>query len=239
VDETVRITGEDSRHISKVLRLREGDTIELCDGLGRDYEGVIRRINRNSVEVVIRRSYPSMGEPQTKVILYQAIPKGTKMDIIIQKCVEIGVHRIVPVITARTIVKLDSEEEGTKKVARWQRIAREAAKQSRRGIVPQISMPLFFEDAVQSCANMFCIFPWENERALGIRECLETGKDRRCIAVMIGPEGGWEEDEVMQAKKYGWNTVSLGPRILRTETVGMALLAAIMFYNGEMEHPIG
>ena len=200
-----------------------------------DYEGVIEKIYENSVVVAVKRSFPSSSEPQTKVVLYQAVPKGTKMDIIIQKCVELGVYRIVPVITARTIVKLESEKDANKKTARWQRIAREAARQSRRGIIPQVSVPLAFDNAIQRCSDMFRILPWENERKLGIKECLETGKFHRDIAIMIGPEGGWDEDEILHAKKQGWNTVSLGPRILRTETVGIALLAAIMFYSGEMD----
>ena len=122
-DNTVRISGEDSRHICRVLRLHEGDMIRLCDGEGMDYEGVIEKIYENSVVVAVKRSFPSSSEPQTKVVLYQAVPKGTKMDIIIQKCVELGVYRIVPVITARTIVKLESEKDANK-TARWQRIAR-------------------------------------------------------------------------------------------------------------------
>ena len=233
----VKITGEDSKHISKVLRLHEGDIIELCDGQGQDYEGVIKRIYGTCVEVDIEKSFPSYGEPQTKVVLYQAVPKGVKMDTIIQKCVEIGVVRIVPVITARTIVKLDVERDGNKKMTRWQRIAMEAAKQSKRGIIPQISEPMMYDEAIQSCPDMLRIFPWENERTLGFKDCLEAGENCRHIAVMIGPEGGWEDAEVLHAKMNGWKTVYLGPRIIRTETAGMAVLAAIMFYNGEMDYP--
>ncbi|MCM8899835.1 16S rRNA (uracil(1498)-N(3))-methyltransferase [Caldicoprobacter algeriensis] len=234
--DTVMIEGEDAEHIHRVLRLRRGDTIELCDGQGNDYEAVIKSVGKNGVEVHIKRNFPSQGEPRVKVVLYQAIPKSAKMDLIIQKCVELGVHRIVPVVTARTIVKLTSTDDEIKKVSRWQRIAREAAKQSRRGIIPEVSLPVPFSRAIHQSPEMLRIFPWENERKAGLKNLFESSSSwGDGIAIMVGPEGGWEEQEVEAAREMGWNTVSLGPRILRTETVGVAILSAIMFYTGEMQ----
>ena len=156
-DNTVRISGEDSRHICRVLRLHEGDMIRLCDGEGMDYEGVIEKIYENSVVVAVKRSFPSSSEPQTKVVLYQAVPKGTKMDIIIQKCVELGVYRIVPVITARTIVKLESEKDANKKQPAGSN-SQEAARQSRRDYTTSISA-IGLDNAIQSCSDMFRILP--------------------------------------------------------------------------------
>jgi 16S rRNA (uracil1498-N3)-methyltransferase len=230
------IDGEDADHIRRVLRLRRGDMVELCDGQGNDYQAVITNVDRGCVEACIQQSFPSQGEPRVKVVLYQAVPKSTKMDTIIQKCVELGIYKIVPVVTARTIVKLESPSDEMKKAVRWQRIAKEAAKQSRRGIVPQISMPVLFSQAVCEPCEMLRIFPWENEKQTGLKTCLQRiDKWDKGIAIMVGPEGGWEEEEVVCAQRHGWNSVSLGPRILRTETVGMAILSAIMFYTGEMQ----
>jgi len=230
------IEGEDAEHISRVLRLRRGDAVELCDGQGNDYEAVIESVSKNEVEVHIERCFPSRGEPRVKVVLYQAIPKSSKMDLIIQKCVELGVHKVIPVITARTIVKLKAARDEIHKVSRWQRIAKEAAKQSRRGIIPEVSLPVPFSQAIGQSPEMLRIFPWENERKAGLKGVFEaTSSWKDGIAVMVGPEGGWEEQEVEAARDTGWNIVSLGPRILRTETVGMAILSAIMFYTGEMQ----
>ncbi len=234
--DTALIEGEDAEHISKVLRLRRGDAVELCDGQGNDYEAVIKSVGKSGVEVRIEKSFPSQGEPGLKVVLYQAIPKSAKMDLIIQKCVELGVYRIIPVVTARTIVKLKDAEDEIHKVSRWQRIAKEAAKQSKRGIIPEVSLPVPFSQAVGQSPEMLRIFPWENERKVGLKGVFEaTSGWKNGIAVMVGPEGGWEEREVEAAKEMGWNIVSLGPRILRTETVGVAILSAIMFYTGEMQ----
>jgi len=234
--DTALIEGEDAEHICRVLRLRRGDAVELCDGQGNDYEAVIKSVGKDGVEVRIERSFPSQGEPRVKVVLYQAIPKSTKMDLIIQKCVELGVHRIVPVVTARTVVRLKDGKDEINKASRWQRIAKEAAKQSKRGIIPEVSPPVPFSRAIGQSSHMLRILPWENERKAGLKEVFEAAKSwDGGIAIMVGPEGGWEEQEVEEAKGMGWNTVSLGPRILRTETVGVAILSAIMFYTGEMQ----
>lgn len=234
--DTALIEGEDAEHIYRVLRLRRGDAVELCDGQGNDYEAIIESVGKDGVEVRIERSFPSQGEPGIKVVLYQAIPKSAKMDLIIQKCVELGVHKVVPVVTARTVVKLKDAEDEIHKASRWQRIAKEAAKQSKRGIIPEVSLPVPFSRAVSQSPEVLRIFPWENERKAGIKGLFEaTTSWKDGIAIMVGPEGGWELQEVEAARDMGWNIISLGPRILRTETVGVAILSAIMFYTGEMQ----
>ncbi len=232
----VSLEQEDALHIYKVLRLREGDTIELCDGQGIDYTAKLGKVSADYVEAHIQARFQTQGEPRLKTTLYQAIHKGPKMDIIIQKCVELGVSQIVPIVTARTIIKLENPKSQKRKVERWQRIAQEAAKQSRRGIIPIVSAPIGFGQALQNLSAELRIFLWEEERDLGLKKYLEEALEQKTeVAIIVGPEGGWEEQEVYKARDFGWDIISLGPRILRTETVGISVLSAIMFYAGEMQ----
>lgn len=235
-DSTAIIKGEDLIHIQRVLRLGAGDYIELCDGEGMDYEARIQTLEKSFIEAEIINEYTSKGEPQVKITLYQGIPKGSKMDLIIQKCVELGVYEIVPVITARTVVKLETVKEQEKKVNRWQKIAEEAAKQSRRGIIPVIRNPMPYKHAASQSGYSLKIIPWENEREKGLKTLLKGANNGiDTAAILVGPEGGFEEEEVLQATKDGWVSITLGSRILRTETVGMAMLSMIMFHLEELE----
>lgn len=235
INNSVTIDGEDAAHILKVLRLKEGDLIEVCDGMGTDYIGRLIKTARGEVEVLLEDPKPSIGEPQIKVTLYQGIPKSNKMDLVIQKCVELGVYSIVPVVTARTVVNLSSPGKEEKKVARWQKIAEEAAKQSGRGIIPIVHGPVLYDEVIEQASDPIKLIPWEEARGTGLREALQSIDRPQDISILIGPEGGFEQDEVMKAKERGWKVVTLGLRILRTETAGMAVLSAIMFYMGEME----
>ena len=145
--DSIIITGEDVQHITKVLRLKIDDVIVLCDGEGVDYYAAIKDMDKHIVKTKILRKEYTNTEPTIKVVLYQGIPKGAKMDTIVQKCIELGVNRIVPVVNARNVVKLSDEQNIRKKIERWQRIAIEAAKQCRRGIIPIIDRPKEFKDA--------------------------------------------------------------------------------------------
>ena len=239
-DSLVEITGEDAVHILRVLRLGVGDLIEVCDGAGMDSPATIIKTNKNWLKVKLGEGGPSKGEPHTRVTLYQGIPKSSKMDFVIQKCVELGVHRIVPLETARTITDLSDTKKASKRVARWQKIAREAAKQSKRGIVPTIDVPMTFFQAIMQATHCAKILFWEDERELDLKRYLDErdSKDKiecKDIGIIIGPEGGLDDQEVQLARENGWDTITLGKRILRTETAGMAALAAIMFYMGEMK----
>ena len=242
-DNIATIQGEDIDHIRRVLRLSVGDYIELCDSEGYDYIAKLQDISKDLITAGIEKSYLSVGEPNVNVSVYQAVPKGDKMDTVIQKCVELGVNKIIPVITDRTIVKMDSFDARRKKTLRWQKISEEAAKQSKRGKIPGVSMPVDFseaasmEDASSTEDTSLKIIFWEEERCLSLRYIVEHAaeKNRNNIAIFIGPEGGFTEDEIFIALRHGWKRVTLGPRILRTETVGMAALSAIMFYMEEME----
>lgn len=228
------IDGDDAKHIGKVIRLREGDIIELCDSQGMDYIGIITHMDRDKIYGRIEKSYPSISEPSCKLTLYQGIPKGDKMDTIIQKSVELGVYSVVPVMTERTVVKFKSQVDIDKKTTRWQRIAKEAAKQSKRSIVPSVLEPISFTEALGR-RHQLMIFFWEEEQNLSLKDRLASIHSIEDIGIFIGPEGGFSTDEAICAKDSGWHVTTLGPRILRTETVSLAAISAIMFYLEEWQ----
>ena len=157
------------------MRLEIGDTVVICDGNGTDYIARIEQTSKNRVETVIIESYSSKSEADIEVVLYQGLPKASKMETIIQKCTEMGIDRIVPITTVRTIVKLDSVKDEQKKIERWTKIAEEAAKQSGRGKIPTIDMPLTFEKAVEQAARLdLCIIPYEKEKDTPIYAVLKN-----------------------------------------------------------------
>ncbi|HWQ30605.1 MAG TPA: 16S rRNA (uracil(1498)-N(3))-methyltransferase [Negativicutes bacterium] len=234
-EDEITVTGEDVQHISKVLRLRQGDRIMLCDGEGTDYLAEILEIDKHSVRTEIITREPSRSEPDIEVVLYQGIPKAAKMDLIIQKCTEMGIRRIVPVYTTRTVVKLESEKDERKKVERWAKIAEEAAKQSGRGAIPTIAMPVDLAGAFRDASGLdMVIMPYELAGSLSLKELLQ--KERvKSIGFFIGPEGGFEAEEVMQARSIRAMPVTLGKRILRTETAGIAVLTGIMYEYDQLK----
>lgn len=231
---TINVSGEDVQHISRVLRLQNGDRIVLCDGEGTDYLTAILSMNKHSITVTIIDKEASKGEPDIDVVLYQGIPKSAKMDVIIQKCTEMGIKRIVPVYTARTVVGLESNADEKKKVERWAKISKEAAKQSGRGIIPGIDMPMNFSEAVKDAAKLNkVIVPYELEDSVSIKKALSQSKVKS-IGFFIGPEGGFEPSEIAKAKEIGAVPVTLGNRILRTETAGIVVLTSIMHEYDQM-----
>lgn len=230
----ITVHGDDVQHISKVLRLQIGDKIVLCDGEGNDYLTAVESMDKHSIRTIVLDKEASRGEPDIDVVLYQGIPKSTKMDVIIQKCTEMGIKRIVPVYTVRTVVRLESEKDERKKIERWTKIAEEAAKQSGRGIIPVIDMPMTLQQALMDAAKLdIVIVPYELEDSLSIKEALSKGKGGR-IGFFIGPEGGFEVSEIEKAKEMGAVPVTLGSRILRTETAGVAVLTSIMYEYDQM-----
>ncbi len=227
----INITGDDVKHIKRVLRLREGEKIEVCDGAGRDYDCKIESLSDELVRAEIVESFDNTSEAPIKLCVYQGMPKSDKMDYIVQKCVELGVCEIVPVITKRAVsIPRDAE----KKTVRWQRIADEAAKQCGRGILPKIENTISFADAIKrmSDEDALSIMPYECEREGSLSELLKK-TDKKKINVFIGPEGGFDESEVEKATAAGVFTVTLGPRILRTETAPLAVCSAIMYELGD------
>ena len=232
--DSIIITDDNAAHINKVLRLKKDDKIVLCDGEGIDYIARIDAIEKYGVKSTILNKEKSLGEAKIDITIYQGIPKFSKMDLIIQKATEIGAMRIVPVLTKRTVVKLSSKKDELKKVQRWQRISEEAAKQSNRGIIPFIDMPRTLDEALEDSSSMdLSLIPYEEEKDLSLKKAI-AGTKPRSMAIFIGPEGGFEPDEIENAVDRGVIKVSLGNRILRTETAGLVVLSCIMYEFDEI-----
>lgn len=230
-DNTVIIEGSDVNHIKNVLRMKAGEELSVSNGVdGKEYRCGIVRIEEDRVVCELRFVREDGVELPSRVYLFQGLPKADKMELIIQKAVELGVHEIIPVETGRSVVKLDAKK-AAQKTARWQSIAEAAAKQSRRRTIPKVDAPVSFEQALVKAAAMGVkLIPYEladgMERTKQIFENLGEGED---IAVFIGPEGGFEEREIARAKECGIQPVTLGRRILRTETAGFTVMAWIMY----------
>lgn len=224
----IQLHGENEKHIKTVLRAKEGEALTLCDGEGTDYQCRISSL-ADGVQLEVLSQAPCETEPKTKITLYQGLPKADKMELIIQKCVELGVERIVAVSTERAIVKLDKKEG--KRLERWQKIAEAAAKQSGRGRIPEVfGQVLKFRDAVAEARELdAAIIPYEREEQLGLRSFVQSFQGER-IGIFIGPEGGFAEEEIALAQENGITPITLGKRILRTETAGM-ITAAILLYE--------
>lgn len=228
-DGSARLETEDAQHALRVLRLKAGDEIHLFAS-GRAYAAQITDI-AGGVTVRVQGELPSP-EPTLRVTLYQGVPKGDRMDYIVQKCTEAGVHAIVPVNMPRSVARLDAHDD--KKLARWNRIAREAAKQAFRSHVPQVLQPIGMQQLCERMqAHQLTLVPWEDARDGAIRNVV-TAKTLD-LALVIGPEGGMGENEVEQLMAAGAKTVTLGPRIFRTETAGLAALIAAMTVTGNLE----
>jgi 16S rRNA (uracil1498-N3)-methyltransferase len=232
-NQEINITGEDVNHIKNVLRLKLGDNILVCNGNGMDYIVRLERFEPLQIKTSIIQSNINKTEPTVNVTLFQGIPKSDKMDLIIQKCVELGVSKIVPVITERTIVKIENQKDAIKKTERWQKIITEAAKQCNRGVIPQVVLPVIYDEALKEAgAAELGIIPYEKETVNGLRGLLKPGIKN--VSVIIGPEGGFTENEVRKAENMGIYSVTLGPRILRTETAGIAMMSILMYELGDV-----
>ncbi len=232
-ENSAKIIGSDVGHIARVLRMEPGDKLLLCDGEGFDYEATIKTMSKDEIEATILRSYPCQNEPETEVTLFQGLPKQGKMELIIEKCTELGITTIVPVQMMRSVVKL-SKDQAEKKVERWQKTAREAAKQCGRGRIPKVTMPVTIDALAAGDLPEFLLFPYEAERASSVREAL-TGNKTKTAGIFIGPEGGFAPEEVERLQAFGAHTVTLGPRILRTETAGLCALSVLLYEWDEMQ----
>lgn len=231
------ITGEDAKHIAKVLRMKVGDELTVCDTKGRDYDCMIEEIGAGEVRLKVLSVAPSQSEPDVRAHLYQAMPKADKMETIIQKAVELGAASITPVMTRRCVSRPDAKSMD-KKLVRYNRIALEAAKQCGRGVVPPVLPLLELPQALEQMQRTGCpILFYENATAPAkqvIAKARESVKELE-IAVLIGAEGGFDEDEVALAREHGCHILSLGKRILRCETAPLAALTILMYETGNME----
>lgn len=234
-ENTVIISGQDATHISRVLRTEVGETLTLCDGEGNDFFAEVMAISKEEVSLKIKETLPCTAEPEVLVTLFQGIPKQGKMDYIIEKCTELGVARIVPVSTKRSVVKIDDKKSEAKKLERWRKIAAESVKQCARGTIPEITDVLTVSQAIEFSKSLdLTIAAYECERDTSIKSAL-AGKAPKSVGVFIGPEGGLDDNEVEKLKAANIETVTLGTRILRTETAGHTVLTAIMYEYNEFE----
>ena len=227
------LTAEDARHAARVLRMSAGEQAEIFLQ-GRRWLGEISEIAPEDVALRLLEELPST-EARLRITLYQGLPKADKMELIIQKAVELGAEAVVPVAMSRCVVKLD-EKDGRKKQERWQKIAREACKQSGRCLMPEVNAPLSFKAFLGRLSHHdAAIVPWEDARGYSLNAFRREHPDITRLAVVIGPEGGMSAEEVEAMKQAGCLPVTLGPRILRTETAGLAAISALMCLYQEME----
>lgn len=230
-EKEVFISGGDVNHIKNVLRLDVGDWIVACDGNGTDYVSRIQSICSDEVVASIEKVQPTGTELPVRITLFQGMPKKDKLELIIQKAVELGACEIVPVMTKRTVVKLSEEKKINKRLERWQSIAYAAAKQCDRGIIPTVHKPVSYEEALAMADQLdYNVIPYELQTGMEeARKIVDQACKQRSLGIFIGPEGGFEPEEVERAMTRNIHPMTLGKRILRTETAGMALLSILMF----------
>jgi len=235
-DGVILITGSDLKHLRQVLRLGKGDLIVVFDGSGVEYTARLTEVGKDQASAVIEETRQAGTEPRVRLTLYQGLPKMEKMEFIVQKAVELGVYRIVPVITRRTVVRPDARSAGNRLV-RWNRIAAEAAKQCGRARVPGISAPVYLRDALADLGGQdLAIALYEGEKK-GLKEILKCYNinDIGNMALFVCPEGGFEEKEASEMHRSGVVTAGLGCRVLRTETAAISGISIIMYEMGEMQ----
>ncbi|MBA3532942.1 MAG: 16S rRNA (uracil(1498)-N(3))-methyltransferase [Ardenticatenales bacterium] len=227
-----------AHQISRVLRLNEGARVIVLDNSGTEREVELHSFAKRSVQGTVRAQRPTEREPRTHLTLYMALLKGKKLDWVFQKGTELGVSRFVPLLTRRSVVG-SLQSLGDVKLDRWEAIAREAAEQSGRGRLPQIVEPQLLEVALGEvrASAALPLIAWEQERSKSLKEALHPvdGSRPTRVALFVGPEGGFEENEVLSAQAYGAIPVSLGPRILRAETAMVAAATAILYELGDWE----
>lgn len=231
-DKKVIITGSDVNHIKNVLRLKTGEEIAVRNGVdGKEYRCGIEEFAQDQVICSLRFVKEEGVELPSKIYLFQGIPKADKMELIVQKAVELGVYEVIPVAAKRCVVKLD-EKKARAKVNRWQGIAEAAAKQSKRGVIPVVQEPMTMKEAAAYAREMDVkLIPYElAEDMAHTKKIVESISPGESVAVFIGPEGGFEESEVAEAVAAGIVPVTLGKRILRTETAGLTVLSWLMYH---------
>jgi len=228
------ISGELYRHMATVLRLGVGDAIRLADGNGNEAVATIVAVEKEGLRVEIeptQAALPAAAMPP--ITIYQGLPKGEKIDLILQKCTELGVARIVPFMASRSVTRLEGERLD-KRVSRWQRIVMEAARQSGRDSVPEVGFGASIDEILQQGGEGLRLMLWEDEKEQGLRSLLATTPRPGAIAVIIGPEGGLSAAEAAKAVAAGYLPVTLGKRILRTETAGLAVVSILQYMWGDL-----
>jgi 16S rRNA (uracil1498-N3)-methyltransferase len=233
-DNTALVTGNLFCHMTRALRLKIGTRVILSDGIGRRHVGMITTIERDHLIIQLQESSRETVKSRgPQLTLYQGLPKGSKMEFILQKCTELGADSLAPFISERSVARLPKERE-TERMERWRRIVREAARQSNRTTIPHLSPVTDFSELVASADQTVRLLLWEEEKSNRLRSVLDSLPVPDSAAIMVGPEGGLSGEEAAVAESAGFIPVTLGTRILRTETAGIALLAVLQFYWGDM-----
>lgn len=231
MDEQIRIIGDDVNHIKNVLRKSIGDKVVLCDGAGSFYTCEIVELAGKEIETRILKKEEAKTELPAKIYLFQGLPKKDKMELIIQKAVELGAYEIIPVATKFCVAKIEDKKKEAKKLERWQAISEAAAKQSGRGIIPKVSAVMTYKEAINFAKTLDGgILPYECSDGMeASRQAIDEACKGKSIAVFIGPEGGFSEEEAEFAMNSGIKPITLGKRILRTETAGLTTLSLLMY----------
>lgn len=229
-DNEIVITGKDVNHIKNVLRLKENDKILISNGQDKDFYCIISKINNDEVVTLIDSVLEQSNELPSKIYLFQGLPKNDKMELIIQKAVELGVYEIIPVAMKNCVVKLDAKKEASK-IKRWEAISESAAKQSKRCIIPNVHNVLSFKEAIEYASMLdINIVPYENQKGIEeTRRVVGSIKKGQSVGIFIGPEGGFDDKEIECVLSNSYIPLTLGRRILRTETAGIAMLSILMY----------
>jgi len=231
--EMLKIEGNEVRHIRRVLRLKVGDNLSVFDGSGREYEGTIVEEDPSAVMVMVQNILSSKTESHLEITLAQSMVKGEKMDYLIQKATELGVKKIIPFFSYRSVPLLDKSKR-LKRYHRWERIAVEASKQCGRGGVPKIEPLKDYSEMLQTAPlDSLRLILWERVGE-SLKEVLKESKEKRKVFFIVGPEGGMSDEEVEHAKRSGFIPVTLGRRILRSETASLCLLSILQYERGDI-----
>ncbi|WP_129125321.1 16S rRNA (uracil(1498)-N(3))-methyltransferase [Geomonas oryzae] len=228
------VTGELYRHMARVLRLKEGAEVELIDACGVRHCGTIAEVGAKALTVrIAANAAPAVEEPALSITLYQGLPKGEKLDLILQKCTELGISEVVTFDGARSIVKFRGEKTAGK-LARFEKIVQEAARQSGRGGAPRVAIGGTLKEVLKESRQDVKLLLWEGEDENTLRETLARHTEPKSVAIVVGPEGGLSPEEVKEALACGFTPVTLGKRILRTETAGLAMVSILQFHWGDI-----
>lgn len=230
----INVSQEEANHLLKVLRHKVGDKFEICNNTGKVALAEIVSIEGKKLEACIESVYMSELEPERKIYVFQGLSKGTKMELVVQKATELGAYAVVPVKMEFSVVKLKDE---CSKTERWQKVAFEAAKQCKRAVVPKVYTPVEFDEAIEMLSELDLAFiPYECEKDGSLKKLLTENKGANSIGFVIGPEGGFSEKEISLAEKNGISRITLGKRILRTETAAIATIAVLMYDYNEFDN---
>ena len=226
----IRLEGGDVNHMKNVLRMKLHEKAEISDGESRTYLCEVEAYEEDAAVLHILEEMEADTEPASKLYLFQGLPKSDKMELIVQKAVELGVYQVIPVAMKRSVVRLD-DKKAAKKADRWNSIAESAAKQAGRSRIPEVTMPLSYKEALKMAEELdVTLLPYELAGGMKVtREVIRQIKSGQSVGIFIGPEGGFEPEEVDAAVSMGAKVIPLGRRILRTETAGLATLAVLMF----------